>query len=329
MHIKERSLDDILHKVYEKLLKGKSVTATRGGILEARGASLTLTNPRSRLSISESRGKIFSALGELLWYLSGSNRLSDIAYYIKQYAKDADEDGTIYGAYGPRLIRPNGFSQIENVVSLLSKSKTSKRAVIQLYDANDIVTRQKEIPCTCVIQFLVRGNRLYAYTYMRSNDAFLGLPHDIFSFTMIQELIARRLKVQLGTYTHFVGSLHIYQEDIADVKRYLEEGWQEFTEMPRMPDESIVDSLGTLMNYEHVLRTATKAPRSPPALSSYWADLATLLRIFRAQKKRLSSSRISELIHTASPVYTPYILGLARRAREREEKHARQAELFN
>ena len=51
---------------------------------------------------------------------------------------------------------------------------------------------------------------------MRSNDVYLGLPHDVFSFTMIQEIVARLLGVEMGDYTHFAGSLHLYDEHADD-----------------------------------------------------------------------------------------------------------------
>lgn len=38
---------------------------------------------------------------------------------------------------------------------------------------------------------------------MRSNDAYLGFPHDVFFFTMIQELVARSLGIRVGDYHHF------------------------------------------------------------------------------------------------------------------------------
>jgi len=47
---------------------------------------------------------------------------------------------------------------------------------------------------------LIRNKQLHMLTNMRSNDAFWGLPHNIFSFTMIQEILARTLSVELGTY---------------------------------------------------------------------------------------------------------------------------------
>src|SRR5450759_4353018 len=119
-----------------------------------------------------------------------------------------------------------GIRQIDNVINLLKKKSESRQAVIQLFDASDIVEVHKDIPCTCTLQFLIRQRRLNMITNMRSNDAFLGLPHDIFAFTMLQEIIARTLGVEMGTYKHAVGSLHLYDKNRNSAQQFLDEGWQ-------------------------------------------------------------------------------------------------------
>src|SRR5690606_18825384 len=135
---------------------------------------------------------------ELLWYLSGSNKLDFICYYLRHYKKFSDDGKTIHGGYGPRLFDLRGNNQIENIISLLRRKRDSRQAVIQLFDANDLAEEHKDIPCTCTLQFLVRQDRLHLVTSMRSNDAFWGLPHDIFSFTMLQEIMARSLDLEIG-----------------------------------------------------------------------------------------------------------------------------------
>ena len=64
------------------------------------GAILELTNPRARLSRSVTRGRIFSALGELCWYLSGTNAVEPISYYLSHY-RLSGENGAVFGGYGP------------------------------------------------------------------------------------------------------------------------------------------------------------------------------------------------------------------------------------
>ncbi|QOZ26058.1 hypothetical protein [Bradyrhizobium sp. CCBAU 51753] len=98
MFISAETLDGALLEIYPKLLarKNDTVTATRGAFVETIGALIEITNSRARLSRSETRGKLFSSLGELVWYLSGDNKLDSIQPYVPQYKKDA-EDGIVFG----------------------------------------------------------------------------------------------------------------------------------------------------------------------------------------------------------------------------------------
>src|SRR5690606_11307146 len=131
----------------------------RGESSELIGVLLHIRNPRARLSRTETRGRPFSAIGELLWYLSGNNSLEFITYYISKYDKETEDGKTVYGGYGPRLFNlRNEYNQIENVQKLLQKRPTSRKAVIQLFDGSDISTNHPEIPCTCTLQFFIRNS---------------------------------------------------------------------------------------------------------------------------------------------------------------------------
>ena len=247
------TLDDLLMDVYKNLLiSGVEERSTKGSYVERTGVLLKLDNPLARLSRSESKGTIFSCLGELAWYLSGSNCADFISYYIPMYKNFAEKDNTIYGAYGPRLKKKDGLhDQIENIISLLTIKPTSRQAVIQLFDARDISDSFKDIPCTISLQFLLRGGNLNLYTNMRSNDAYMGLPHDIFAFTMIQEIIAKSLGCQVGTYNHFVASLHLYIKDKDKARKFIDEGFQtSLSVMPPMPSEKIKEQINEFLIIE-------------------------------------------------------------------------------
>ncbi len=187
MFICEDTLDDLMRASIQAILKdGEPVgESSRGSNRELRGVLLRLTNPRARLSHTETKGKVFSPIGELAWYLAGSNDAGFIIYYISKYKKNSEADGTIHGAYGPRLFSKDWGDQFGHVVNLLREKPSTKKAVIQLFDSDDLCDTYKDVPCTCTLQFLIRSGRLYLITSMRSNDAYLGLPHDVFSFTIV------------------------------------------------------------------------------------------------------------------------------------------------
>lgn len=298
-HFEAETLDDLMHKAMTRAINdGERVSPTKGPTRELYGCVLELANPRARLSRSATRGKMFSALGELCWYLAGSDALDFVQYYIRGYADSAEDDGTIHGAYGPRLTNFGGIDQLRYVIDRLRDNPDSRRAIIQLFDRADVQASYRDVPCTCTMQFMVRGEQLHLVVYMRSNDMYKGLPHDVFSFTMIQELVARTINVDIGSYVHMVGSLHLYESDLEGATRYLQEGWHPSDPiMPPMPSGDPWSYIRTLLQAEEALRLG-QLPDEYPG-QPYWDDLVTLLDAYANKANR------------------PYLLGM--RARFHDE----------
>src|ERR1041384_2348956 len=99
MFLSEKTIDDLLHALFEQLLKSANrITASRGTMTEVTGILLELTNPRARLSRTETKGRLFSCLGELFWYLAKTDNLEFIAYYLSHYAKESEDNLRVYGA---------------------------------------------------------------------------------------------------------------------------------------------------------------------------------------------------------------------------------------
>lgn len=314
MYLTAQTLDDLLRQVLERLLIRKTrIIPTRGSMREIPGVLLRLRNPRARLSHTETKGHVFSCLGELLWYLAKSRRLDLIEYYISRYREESEDGRTVYGAYGPRLFDLRGNDQVGNVITQLKRHPESRRAVIQLFDAADLAKERREIPCTSTLQFMIRRNRLIMFATMRSNDAFKGLPHDVFAFTMIQELIARSMNLEIGPYSHFVSSLHLYDSDITRAGRYIKEGWQPTTSMPAMPIGDPWPAIKLVLKAEKGLRKNGVLPTFPVDLDPYWADLIRILQIFRYSKDDEITKIRTVKAQMHSPVFNAYIQKRQRR----------------
>jgi thymidylate synthase len=238
MRIEAKTVDDVIRESLKTLLKSKPfVSATSGKFKEKIGVHIILRNPLARLSRSNSKGTLISCFAEAVWYLSGTSELAMIEYYIPGYKNFLDDKtaNSTPGAYGPRLFSPTlQGGQFQRLVKQLKEKPTSRQAVIQFFSNAGL--GQPDPPCTCTLQFFIRNSRLELIAHMRSNDAFKGLPHDIFAFTWLQEMAARTLGVDLGSYQHMVGSLHLYEEDLEKAKKYLDEGWFE-------TDDSIASDL--------------------------------------------------------------------------------------
>ncbi|WLA81971.1 thymidylate synthase [Bradyrhizobium elkanii] len=314
MFISAETLDDALLKLYPALLarsrESMTIKASRGETAEVIGALIEIRNPRARLSRSETRGKLYSSLGELLWYLSKDNRLDFIAPYVPRYSDESEDGVTIYGGYGPRLFGPNGEGQVKRVIGLLTERPTSRRAVIQIFDKEDIANNHKEVPCTTTLQCFVRDEKLDMVVTMRSNDAYFGLPHDVFCFTMLQEIIARSLCRDVGCYRHFAGSMHIYKERWDDAQHFVDEGYQQRIAMPEMPVADPWPSISAVLDAERRIRDGDQLEASSLGLQDYWSDLVRILQIFFAKGDQSKITTLAEQISFRR--YRPYILGRIR-----------------
>ncbi|MDO8769436.1 MAG: thymidylate synthase [Burkholderiaceae bacterium] len=253
-------------------------------------------------------------MGELLWYLKGTNRLDFIEYYISRYRQYSDDGEVIFGGYGPRIFGSDGNAQVLKIISLLRSKPDSRQAVVQIFDKTDLSAPHLDIPCTCTLQFMVRDGRLNLFASMRSNDAYMGLPHDVFAFTMIQELVARSLDLDLGHYKHFAGSLHLYDTDRSKAIEYLEEGGQPRVPMPPMPKGDPWGAVEELLNLEQQIRKNGKIVTPQVPLPSYWMDLIRLLEIHALTKSPGDVHQIFRLRHEmSSEVYGLYIRKKIRR----------------
>lgn len=318
--------------VFKRLLSRRSknfeVSSRKGNSTEVFGALLELTNPRARLGRSMGRARVFSPLGELMWYLSASNALDFIQYYIPQYPEFSDDGSTLNGAYGPRIFsqgraRGEGVpqDQWQRMIETLKQRNGTRNAVIQIFSNDDTARDTKDIPCTCTLQFVVRENNVSLHAHMRSNDAFLGLPHDVFSFTMLQEIAARELGVGLGSYLHSVASLHLYDDNEkldsrSKAQQYLDEGLHEIVSMPAMPMGSPWPGIRQVLDAERKIRGGDHAYEISSSLDPYWADLIRLIKAYTIDKTGQPSAKLEELLaDIVCPAYRLYILDrIARRS---------------
>lgn len=200
---------------YNLLAGQENVATSRDGMVvgEVINAITLIEDPRSNLVTSPIRNLSHKyAVGELLWYLSGSNKLSAISQYSKAWDKLSDDGETVNSAYGHRIFEKFGFDQWEHVKGLLAADPNSRQAVIHIKEPNPEKT--KDLPCTVALQYFIRDGKLYATTYMRSNDIWLGFPYDVFTFTCLQIKMAFELGVGIGSYTHIAGSLHLYSRNV-------------------------------------------------------------------------------------------------------------------
>lgn len=187
-------------------------------VRELVGYSKTMEMSRPVVSVSSRKLSRKFLAAEALWILSGDNRVSTISKYNSVIANFSD-DGTYFaGAYGPRVV-----DQLSYVVDNLVKDHDSRQAVMTIWRSNP--RPSKDIPCTVAIQFLLRPNpytgddEVHCVDTMRSSDAWLGWPYDVFNFSMLSAIVALMYKhrtgssLGMGTLTLQAGSQHLYDRN--------------------------------------------------------------------------------------------------------------------
>lgn len=156
--------------------------------------------------------KLFIA--EQVWFLSGSRKPED---FLRDYTKIWDiftnPGDVVTVAYGYRWRKHFGRDQIKALVELLEKEPSSRHGVVVTWDpSSDGLggVAKKNVPCPYTFTINILGGRLHMHNIVRSNDMILGAPADIAGFALLQMILAQRLGVKPGIYTHTISNAHIY-----------------------------------------------------------------------------------------------------------------------
>lgn len=133
---------------------------------------------------------------------------------LRKIAPNFPKLAPTYVTYGPRAAW-----QLRAIYERLRTDPLSRQAVMTIYQTEDFHKGYPDCPCTMSLQFLVREDELHLITTMRSNDIWLGTPTDVYMFTFLQREMASALGIRAGSYTHQVGSLHVYERHWAQLSQ--------------------------------------------------------------------------------------------------------------
>ena len=211
--IKARNVNDAYPATIEAMSKASLVSTRNGLTLEyPEPVSVTFTHPRERVLFSPVRNiNPWLHFFEPLYLLSGRKDVSYLSNLVKKFADYSDDGETFNAAYGHRLRYP--IDQIEGAIRRLRKDPQDRRTVLQIRVPRDMPYKGKDAACNIAMALKVREGRLNAHVFNRSNDLIWGGPaggtnHP--QFTTLQEYIAGRLGIGLGTYTVTTDCMHVY-----------------------------------------------------------------------------------------------------------------------
>jgi thymidylate synthase len=156
--------------------------------------------------------KVFVA--EQIWFLSGSRKPEDfLRDFTKIWDPFTNPGDVVTVAYGYRWRKHFGRDQIALLIDLLEQEPSSRHGVVIAWDpAQDglSLAKKKNVPCPYTFTVNIIGGKLHMHNIVRSNDMILGAPHDVAGFCLLQYILAQRLGVDVGIYTHSISNAHIY-----------------------------------------------------------------------------------------------------------------------
>jgi thymidylate synthase len=167
--------------------------------------------------------KMFVA--EQIWFISGARKPADfLRDYTKIWDSFTNPADVVTVAYGYRWRKHFGRDQLGLLIELLKKDPSSRHGVVVTWDpASDGLggTRRANVPCPYSFTVNIIGGRLHLHNIVRSNDMVLGFPSDVAGFALLQTILAQKLGVEVGVYSHSISNAHVYDNQYEAVREML------------------------------------------------------------------------------------------------------------
>lgn len=132
------------------------------------------------------------------------------------WSKFIQENGKFGYTYSNRLSENH---KIKRVIDRIKKDSDSRQLFISVWDSDDIkkLGGVSRIPCTIGYQIKVREGLLHLTYIQRSADFATHFENDIYLAFKLQKYIAEKTGYEVGRYTHFISSLHVFSKDVDEV----------------------------------------------------------------------------------------------------------------
>jgi thymidylate synthase len=166
-----------------------------------------------------------SMLYEVLWYLSGEKHIRNLQKHTKIWNAWADENGELETAYGyywrhfPSAEKDKSgnwkvteVDQIKYVIEEIKRNPYSRRLIVSAWEPGN-ATKSKLPPCHYTFAFNVSNNKLNCHLTQRSGDIALGIPFNLAAYSLLTQIIAQEVGLELGYFAHTIIDAHIYVAD--------------------------------------------------------------------------------------------------------------------
>lgn len=216
-----------IERAAQEILLNRLAPSPRGlATKEVLAQTIAVSNPRARICTSRFRNlnpaKLF---GRFFWEVAGREDLESISYYDSSAVRFAKGD-RIPTAYGKRLLSygKSDLDQVGRGIETLKADPASRRATGLILTPIDNPSTTREYPCVVGYQTLVREDYLHMIVFVRSSSVWAVFPIDFFLFSMLQEIIAAELGIEVGTISFMIGSMHFYKQDLESINLVMNHG---------------------------------------------------------------------------------------------------------
>lgn len=313
MMIDGQTADEIWKDAFASIIQSRVQDSRRGQTQEKLHVMLHLHNPRERWVVS--RFPMINpafAFAEVIWILNGRQDSKFLNHWNQQLPEYAGQGQTYHGAYGHRLRYNFGFDQLERAYEVLRNEPDSRQVVLQIWDSNldfpqiDGTPTAKDIPCNIQSMPSVRQGKLEWMQIMRSNDLMRGLPYNFIQFTVLQEVFAGWLGLEVGNYNHLSNSLHIYLSDSFSVETHIKPPPNtDDLRLDKKQSEDVFRELSGVLDWiisdvtEKQLMRELNSGRFPRP----YKNILCLLIAEECRKRRWFESQASALASNTNPLY--------------------------
>lgn len=167
-----------------------------------------------------------SIIYELLWFIAGDTNIRYLKEHgVRIWDEWADENGDLGPIYGAqwrswRNARGQKIDQLDDLVRQIKENPTSRRLLVSAWNVGE-VDEMRLPPCHILFQFYVNDGELSCQLYQRSADAFLGVPFNIASYSLLTMMIAQVCHLKPKEFVHTFGDLHLYSNHIEQARLQL------------------------------------------------------------------------------------------------------------
>ena len=164
-----------------------------------------------------------SVIHELLWMISGDTNISYLQENkVRIWNEWADENGDlgpVYGKQWRKWVSNEGeiIDQIKNAIELIKDNPQSRRIIVSAWNVGEL-DKMALMPCHAFFQFYVRDGELSCQLYQRSADAFLGVPFNISSYSLLTCMMAQVCGLRPGEFIWTGGDCHLYTNHLEQAK---------------------------------------------------------------------------------------------------------------